>query len=192
MAINPQVYDWWEQVKTRHGLPADLVISALQKELRRGHIENAAMLAYEMSTSSAELEEKLWTRLTVISVEDTGFGDLLAPILINNLYHMHHRFTREEGDRYVFAIHAVRYLCTREKDRGSDELLNWIRWQVEKNDAVPTIPDYAYDMHTGEGKRMGKGLRYFYEVGSQVDPELAGRDLTYRERMLALLDEAGE
>ncbi|MGH2343655.1 MAG: AAA family ATPase [Chloroflexota bacterium] len=192
MAVNPQVYDWWEQVKTRHGFPADLVISALQKEMRRGNTENAAMLAYEMMTSSAEMEEKLWSRLTVICVEDTGFGDVSAPILINNLYHMHHRFTREEGDRYVFAIHAVRYLCTRQKDRSSDEMLNWIRRQVETKGAVPTIPDYAYDMHTGEGKRMGKGLRYFYDVGSRIDPELPDRDRTYRERMLALLDEAGE
>jgi hypothetical protein len=150
------------------------------------------MLAYEMSTTSEELEEKLWSRLTVISVEDTGFGDLLAPILINNLYEMHNRFTREEGDHYVFAIHAVRYLCSRQKDRGSDELLNWIRWRVEKEGALPTIPDYAYDMHTGEGRRMGKGLRYFYEVGSQVDPELPGRDQTYRERLLQLIkDEEG-
>jgi hypothetical protein len=39
MPVNPDVYAWWENTKTRHGFPADLVISALQKELRRGHRE---------------------------------------------------------------------------------------------------------------------------------------------------------
>lgn len=41
-------HDPWTQVKTRHDLAADQVISALQKEIRRGHTENAALLAYEM------------------------------------------------------------------------------------------------------------------------------------------------
>lgn len=189
MAVRPDVYDWWEQVKTRHGFPADLVISALQKEIRRGHTENAALLAYEMSTTSAELEEKLWSRLTIISVEDVGYGEIQAPILIDTLYRMHQRFTREEGDRSLFAIHAVRYLCTRQKDRSSDEMLNWIRRQVEQGELLPEIPDYAVDMHTAQGKQLGHGLRYFYEVGSQVDPELPDRDRTYRERMLALIEQ---
>ena len=25
------------------------------------------------------------------------------------------------------------------------------------------MPDYAYDMHTRQGKAMGRGLKYFYE-----------------------------
>ena len=42
----------WVDVKTHHGLPADQVISALQKEIRRGHTENAVLLAYEMMINS--------------------------------------------------------------------------------------------------------------------------------------------
>jgi replication-associated recombination protein RarA len=64
--------DPWVDVKTRHGLAADEVISALQKEIRRGQVENAALLAYEMVTTSPELEAFLWRRLLVISIEDPG------------------------------------------------------------------------------------------------------------------------
>ncbi len=55
--------------KTYRGLPADQVISALQKEIRRGHTENAVLLAYEMVITSPALEDYLWKRLLVISVE---------------------------------------------------------------------------------------------------------------------------
>ena len=38
--------DPWVNVKTFNGFQADHVISALQKEIRRGNTENAALLAY--------------------------------------------------------------------------------------------------------------------------------------------------
>jgi hypothetical protein len=41
------VHDPWVKVKTYHGFAADQVISALQKEIRRNHAENACLLAYE-------------------------------------------------------------------------------------------------------------------------------------------------
>src|SRR5574337_724066 len=127
--------DPWTNVRTRHGFAADEVISALQKEIRRGHGENASLLAYEMLTTSAELEAKLWQRLQVIAVEDVGWGDLQAPILINSLYLIAQRFERAGNppDRGLFAIHAVRYLATRAKDRSSDEAYNWIQHAVEED-----------------------------------------------------------
>ena len=50
-------YDPWQKCQTRSGLAADLVISALQKEIRRNHPENAATLAYEMLITSEDMEE---------------------------------------------------------------------------------------------------------------------------------------
>src|SRR5215212_10332773 len=93
--------DPWTRVRTLHDLPADEVISSLQKEIRRGHTENAALLAYEMILTSPELEEKLWARLQVISVEDVGLGNVNAPVLIDTLYRMHQRIERPQGDRYM-------------------------------------------------------------------------------------------
>jgi replication-associated recombination protein RarA len=183
--------DPWTRVQTRHGFPADEVISALQKEIRRGHRENAALLAYEMLTSSPELEAMLWKRLKIISVEDIGWGELQAPVLIKALDSLRADFAPASVERTLLAVHAARYLCSLPKDRSSDEMAQWIRSQVEQGDLLPSIPDYALDEHTARGQQMGRGRRHFFEQAAAVAPELPGRDPTYRERLLQLLEEQG-
>jgi replication-associated recombination protein RarA len=185
----PHQQDPWTRVRTLHDLPADEVISALQKEIRRGHTENAALLAYEMLITSPEMEAYLWHRLQVISVEDIGYGNLQAPVLIETLYQMHQRIPRPRGDRYLFAIHAVRVLCQSHKERGSDELLNWIAQAVDMQGILPEIPDYALDMHTRRGQDMGRDYAHFLKEASKVAPEIPDRDTTYLDRLLAALNE---
>jgi ATPase related to the helicase subunit of the Holliday junction resolvase len=181
--------DPWVDVKTIHGFAADHVISALQKEIRRGRAENAALLAYEMITTSPALEEYLWYRLKVISVEDVGFGDPMAPVLIQSLFEMTSACDHSVGERKLYAIHAVRYLCGCRKDRSSDEMINWIIHTVENGEGLPVIPDYALDMHTAEGQKKGRGRRFFFEEASKIEPELPGRDKTYLQRIIKMLDE---
>ena len=180
--------DPWVDVKTAGGFPADHVISALQKEIRRGHSENAALLAYEMVQTSPALEDFLWYRLMVISVEDVGFGEPQAPILINALYQMLQTFDRHAGERKLYAIHAVRHLCQCQKDRSSDEMAIWISRAVAQEKILPQIPEYALDMHTAAGQAMGRDRRHFFEEAAQLDPELLDRDMTYRSRILEMLD----
>ncbi len=182
-------HDPWVDVKTYHGFSADQVISALQKEIRRGVTENAVALAYEMAITSPALEDYLWQRLMVISVEDIGFGDPSAPILINALYQMLVTFDRAQGERKLFAVHAVRYLCQCPKDRASDEMIVWLKLASARGEARPIIPDYALDLHTAEGQAMGRGLRHFFEVGAQLNPRNPQADSTYRQRIMALMDE---
>jgi replication-associated recombination protein RarA len=180
--------DPWASVTTIHGLPADQIISSLQKEIRRGHAENAALVAYEMVLTSPALEDYLWQRLMVISVEDVGFGEVLAPVVINSLHQMVLAFDRSVSERQLFAVHAVRYLCGCAKDRSSDELINWIQHATALGQTRPTIPDYALDRHTAAGQALGRGRRHFYEEAAQIEPELAGRDLTYRARLMTMLE----
>ena len=180
--------DPWTEITTRHGLPADQVISALQKEIRRGHAENAVLLAYEMAVTSPALEDYLWQRLMVISVEDVGFGEPSAPVLVNALRQMVESLHRDVAERKLLAVHAVRYLCGCLKDRSSDEMLNWVKHAVESGAVMPEIPDYALDMHTAEGQAKGRGRRHFYEEGAKLNPELPGRDDTYRRRLMEILD----
>ena len=48
---------------------------------------------------------------------------------------------------------------------------------------MPTIPDWAKDGHTIEGKRMGRGLAYFREHSAQLVPPVepdAYEDEAYR------------
>lgn len=176
--------DPWQEVRTIHNLAADEVISVLQEEIRRGHAENAALLAYEMILTGSELEEKLWRCLLAISVEDIGFGEHWAAILIKTLFDMHLQFSKEGQDRYLFAIHAVRYLCGCEKDWSNDELLNLFMMV----DGKSRIPDYAMGMHTKRGEGLGRGLQHFLEEGASVSPEKEGRKVIYRERLLKLLE----
>lgn len=182
--------DPWQDVKTINNFPADEVISALQKEIRRGNVENACRLAYEMMMTNPDLEAKLWQRLFVISVEDIGMGCVEAPVLIRSLGEMCNKFETGEHDRCLFAIHAVRFLCECDKDRSSDELLNWIKHQR----LLPVIPDYAIDMHTRRGKELGRDVEHFYREGAKVNPELRNRNRHYREVLLSVLglEEDGE
>ncbi len=179
--------DPWVDVKTYNGFAADQVISALQKEIRRGNVENAALLAYEMVITSPAMEDYLWQRLMVISVEDVGFGDPQAPIFINALVQMLQIFDRSVPERRLFAVHAVRYLASAPKDRSSDEMVNVF---IHDN-LKPVIPDYALDMHTAKGKEMGRGFAHFWEQGAMIHPEVKGRETKYRERILEML-ESGE
>lgn len=191
MGVAPHQQDPWTRVRTAHDLPADEVISALQKEIRRGNTENAAMLAYEMLITSAELEAFLWSRLQVISVEDVGYGNLNAPVLVEALYQMHFRIERPRGDRYLYAIHAVRVLAQSQKERGSDFLLNWLQRSIEEDGLLPQIPDYALDMHTRRGQEMGRDYSHFLNEASRVAPETPDIDNTYRERLLKRIADAG-
>jgi replication-associated recombination protein RarA len=178
------VFDPWTLVKTVHGFNADEIISAFQKSIRRGLVENALLLAYEMSSTSPELEEHLWARLTVISVEDVGDGSFMEPVIVDTLYRMHQRFPRGAFDRFLFATHAVRLLAGRTKDRITDEMANWVKLAVDVRGVRPDIPDVAYDMHTRLGQEMGRGLEHFLKEGAIVANERPGRDTTYRERLL--------
>ena len=183
--------DPWVDAKTYHGFQADHVISALQKEIRRGNTENAALLAYEMIITSPALEDYMWHRLKVISVEDIGFGELLAPVFIQSLYEMTSACDRGVAERKLYAIHAVRYLCSCRKDRSTDEMINWINHAGKLGSALPVIPDYALDMHTAEGQSKGRGRRHFFDEASRTNPEVPDRDRTYLERIMKMLD-AGE
>jgi replication-associated recombination protein RarA len=180
--------DPWTRVETVHGFRADELISTFQKSIRRGLTENAALVAYELYVTSAELEEHLWRRLEVISVEDVGLANPIAPALIDALYGMHERAVRGTGDRFLFLLHGVRLLAASAKDRSTDEMANWVMRVVDSGEQLPEVPDFAFDMHTTRGREMGRDIHHFLREGAIVDPEWEERDRTYRQRLLALLE----
>jgi replication-associated recombination protein RarA len=185
----PADADPWTRVETAHGFRADELISTLQKSIRRGLTEEAALVAYEMYVTSAELEEHVWRRLEVISVEDVGLANPQAPLLIEALYRMHARVPRPTGDRFLFLLHGVRLLAGSTKDRSTDEMANWITRVVASGERLPQVPDVALDMHTKRGRELGRDIHHFLREGAIVEPEWDERDRTYRERLLALLEQ---
>lgn len=181
------MYDPWSKITTRNGYAGDEVIFALQKSIRRGLEEQACMFAYEMYISSPQLEEKLWRRLLTISVEDIGMGDPNAAILVNSLYQMSREFDYSDGDRPMYFIHAIRYLCQCEKDRSSDLLKN-ICIKSFAMGRFPEIPDYALDKHTQRGQAMGRDSFHFLNEASRVIPQ-AKINNDYKERYAKILEE---
>jgi replication-associated recombination protein RarA len=147
--------DPWQNVPSLHGLRADELISGLQKCLRRGLSERALLIGYEMCVTSAELEEHLWTRLSVISVEDVGKGNTMMPILVDALCGMHLRITQPSGDRYLFAAHAIRMIAESAKDRTSNDMINFAKLENQVCGRALEIPDFALDMHTKRGSEWG-------------------------------------
>jgi replication-associated recombination protein RarA len=179
--------DPWQRTTTEHGFAADEVISALQKSMRRGMTENALLLGWEMYVTSPEMEDMLWSRLGVISIEDIGFGNLDAPVLVETLFQMHQRYARPTHDRFLFAAHAIRVMASGPKDRTTDDMVNWAKHSIAFGERLPEIPDFALDMHTRRGAEMGRDYRWFMEEASKVSPEIPNKEQKYRQWILDAL-----
>ena len=109
-----------------------------------------------MFSTSQPLEDYLWARLHVISVEDIGFANPNAVLMVFALDESRKSLVPGSWDSHIIAVHAVRYLAKSLKDRSSDEMLNWIDKNYKKGLIRPEIPSYAYDKHTKKGQEMVK------------------------------------
>jgi replication-associated recombination protein RarA len=181
------VPDPWASVTTSTGLPADEVISTLQKSIRRGDVRNAVLCALDLSATSPELDTYLWDRLHVIAVEDVGFGNAQAIAVVGALDVARQRYDEASHDRSLFTIHAVRVLAESAKDRSNDELANLVRAELAGGGHAE-IPDHALDMHTRRGRQLGRGIEHFLIEGARVEPELESRERRWRAELLAQLD----
>jgi replication-associated recombination protein RarA len=178
--------DPWASVTTSAGLPADEVISTLQKSIRRGEVRNAVLCALDLAATSPELDTFLWDRLHVIAVEDVGFGNASAVAVVVALDTARQRFDPVSHDRAMFTIHAVRLLAGSAKDRSNDELANVVRAELAGG-GRPEIPDHALDMHTRRGQQLGRGIEHFLIEGARVEPELESRERRWRAELLTQL-----
>jgi len=140
-----------------------------------------------MYITSEALEEMLWRRLQVISVEDIGFGAVYAPILIETLNNFRKNHPYGSVDRPLFFVHAIRYLSECSKTRSSDLLKNIIEQEFLIG-IYPEIPDIALDMHTRRGRELGRDLNFFYEQASFVSPACEKDEPDYYEQLKALLN----
>ena len=109
------MYSIWSETKTKNGFSSDEIISSVQKSIRRNMVEEACQHAYELYISGPIFLDKLWRRLLTISVEDIGFGNLNASVIINSLNEMRKNFPYDDGDQPIYFIHAIRILCSSKK-----------------------------------------------------------------------------
>lgn len=187
-----EYYDPWAYTTTKHGLSADLVISALQKCIRRSDEATAMRFAYELYITSPFHEDKMWNRLLVIPVEDIGFGDPNALMMVKTLNDLRKEYPYGDGDRPIFFLFAIRYLCRCKKERSTDQIKNIIMKENAKG-IVPEVPEWTIDMHTNKGRfELGRDVFYFMNEASRVEPLWEGYDDTYWKQLYKICEEEAE
>jgi replication-associated recombination protein RarA len=172
MTKNYQSDDVWSRTTTVNGYAVDELRSVLQKSIRRGLVEEAALAAYELFVTGAETEEVLWRRLEIIATEDVGFGLISAPANIEALYAQATRMS-DRGDRWIYCAHAVRLLAMAPKDPMSMELAGWTRAVVERGERRPVVEDYMLDLHTRRGSAMGRDPAHWWNDGARLRNRIA-------------------
>lgn len=156
--------------KSKNGYPLDLLISCLQKSIRRSDYETAVQAAVEMMYTSRELEDYVWLRLLVISAEDIGSGNWYANSVVKNLRDSALLIdSKNIGDRRILLIHAIRFLCIQPKDRASCLMSDIAVRELGKKNIE--FADYVYDMHTSEGICRGRKFSFFLDSASLVIPD---------------------
>lgn len=190
MGPPPHAEDPYTQLTSPRGIPVDQLVSVLQKEIRRGNVDNAVLAAYEMLMTSPEVAEHLWRRLKLIAVEDIGMGEPLAPVLLSSLHENYRAATG--GEQAMMAVHAVRFLATAKKDRTSAEHTDLVVHQVESGATAVSVPDYALCVHTKAGQEMGRDVLQWWRNGAVVKNELESADHSYRDQLIDICQALSE
>jgi replication-associated recombination protein RarA len=145
------------------------VISALQKDIRRGNEENAMYWAYELIP---QFEFYLWRRLVVIANEDIGIAEPTIFMTIAVLRDQFFEFRKDgrNGTARLILANAILTMCRAKKSRISDHFQRYMmeEWQ---NGRKREIPDYALDKHTSRGRTMKRGVQHWLDEGCLLIPE---------------------
>jgi replication-associated recombination protein RarA len=146
------------QTITEHGYDFYEVLSALQKEIRRGNEYEAVFWAVELESFS---NRTLWNRLRIIASEDIGIANSIAVLMVDVLMNNYFEALNWKGDSYrLFLVNAVLFLARSYKSRIVDDLLITVYGDIKDGNLLK-VPDYVLDKHTARGKRMGRGVEHF-------------------------------
>ena len=132
---------------------------------------------YEAVHFAVELEEfnptMLWNRLKIIASEDIGPANPVMPLLIDYLQkqYLTEKSKLAESTYKLYLVNAVVCLCRSQKSRITDDLLNIVYTERERDGKFLPIPDFALDKHTARGKAMGKGIDNFFSEGNKIANE---------------------
>ena len=151
------------QILTRKDYDFFECSSAFQKSVRRGREEDALFFGMELYASG--YSKYLWKRIFIIISEDIGLANPMLPVQVQALYqNWTHIVDKNVADGTLPIIQSIIMMCRSKKSRAMDHAKVWALFSDNK----PPIPDYALDTHTRRGKKMGRKLDFFKEVGSVV------------------------
>lgn len=145
---------------TKSGYDYWVMLSLLQKAIRRNDIDKATFAASELWD---KYETSLWRRLVCISCEDCA-GSVVLDVIAFKL-----GAKEDPKNKGLYICKAVLTLCTAKKSRDACYLACCKAWNDNmdkrltvddlaepKIKPLDTIPDWVYDVHTLKGKRAGK------------------------------------
>ena len=165
---------------TPHGHQFGEAASALQKSIRRGLEMDALYWAAQLDL--AGYGKYVWRRLMVIASEDIGLADKEAVLRTYAHWQTWLEYGRNKGQEYNqrgAMAQAVMDLSRCPKSRiCNDATAVWMQIESGDTEFRREVPDYALDMHTPQGRRMGRGIRHYFEEGAKLENErtIAGDD----------------
>lgn len=154
-----------------------LWMSAFQKAVRRGQEEDALFwalqLIYHHNLLGNAGRTMVWNRLRVMASEDVGSANPEACVVIHSLAESDAKLNKNKQDKPngkgnggrttdIFVSHAVLYLCRSAKNREVDDFICHMYGKIREGWKA-TVPDYAYDKHTAEGRKKGRRFKHFYD-----------------------------
>lgn len=160
---------------TKNGVDPFTCLSIIQKAIRRADERLAVAYLYELGRSSKQYRSMLVNYLQqVILYEDIGPADLPTAIYVQlslrqaKLASQEPRADDPKSERWSLpAITAVVAMCRMGKSRIAAHLWGVVDGKPLPDPGpaadLPPVPDWALDMHTAEGKRMGRGIDHFLD-----------------------------
>ena len=156
------------ELRTKQGYKLDEVVSALQKEIRRGNELMANYWAFEMNESG--YWRYCFRRLQVIAGEDIGLANPEALILVSSTYSS--LLAQDKVKKIIQVDNNIlgfisSYMARSKKSRYID-MLGGVLLKKKEQGWKPEIPDYCKDGHTEAGRAMGRGDEHFFSEGSRI------------------------
>lgn len=154
------------------------VVSAFQKCIRRSMLDDALYFGVDLALSG--FAEFAWSRMLVIVSEDVGPASpgLVSEIraLRDNYIELAKKKNKHAPERLPF-VHAIVLLATSAKSRLIDNALT-VHFRRHR-ELRREVPDWARDVHTPAGRRLGRGYKHFMEEGAKLVGEVG--DDPYRQ-----------
>ena len=159
------------ELYTEGGYLLEEAVSALQKCIRRGLEKEALYWAIEIN---AKYPDYIWRRLVVIVTEDIGGAhpDLVGIIcnLKREVEAIRKASKTKEYDLCILGF-AILQMARSPKSREADDAVNEVLRERRTGQFRPDVPDFAKDMHTAAGRKMGRDNRFFWEEGARLENE---------------------
>jgi replication-associated recombination protein RarA len=160
-----------------HLLPE--MVSALQKSVRRGLVDDALYWAVDMYLTG--YDEYCWKRLRIKASEDVGPAEPHLPATVDALYRTYADLKKKKDEAHapqrLMLVHAIILLAQAHKNRVVDHAL--IHHFGNHAALKRPVPDCALDKHTAAGRRPGRGADHFFTEGIKLENERG--DDPYRE-----------